>query len=1280
MAETTAFSARNIAGRDRLEDYAVDANVSTASGLNLQVIMSCDGAGGGEVGELAARLTARTILGYLEISTETDVPKLLVKAIEEANRIVFGELHGTGTSTVALAALHQVDDSSPGQMYVASVGDSRIYLLRDGRIARLNIDHTLANEYVYAGQMTAEEAARLENADYATRVIGVSPVVQVDIGFYAERGKSFVNSRRAFRIGQQGMALKNGDTVFVASDGMFKLNSEDGQPFLNEDELLRHALDDDVERAGRSLMRYAATRHPGDNISLSMFFVPSRDRKAVRIGIGLSRRQKLAGSFMFLLLVSLTFVALIDRQQAGEESEGIRETQTAQQVVLDAQGGTITVLSYTDTPTATATASPTPTATPLPTATFEFEDQVGRQFFPTDSPHGDRPVRVLVANSLPDPLEISQMNIAGTGRRQVAVPANEYLQPKTIVQFLEIDTAPNQEQIEMLLYPEGDIFVLPGDFINLGVEILLAQDERIVFDTQVECLAARQMTPDPNIEDDHQKVAFSCYTAGPAPREDNCQYRFARGEEVAIPIGYRVLLDVEDRVAIGTPGPILYEEAQRYYETIERLSPDGVDEDARRCFRDYLDGDDDGFADFEDFCPDDASSPSAFGCPDADADGFPDRVDIASDAIVVDGCPDIAGSDEYGGCVATATPTETPLFTNTPDVTGTSSPTPTITPSPFPAVCGDGFVNAMVGEQCDPPDGGVSCSDDCRIINVVCGDGRCDVEEGAASCPVDCDSDGDGVANDVDACPDDPNDTFGDPCDHDEDGDGLDDDDDACPDYFNDAIGDPCAPNDCPDLSAEDAVGDPCNHNDCADLTAQDAVGDPCVHDDCPDLSAQDAVGDPCVHDDCPDLSAEDAVGDPCDHNDCPDLSPQDGIGDSCDHDEDNDGVEDWDDNCPFNSNSGQQNTDSGASAHPDAASDSLGDACDDDDDGDGVLDNNDNCTLHYNPGQGDFDGDLLGNPCDPDDDGDGVNDWIIPDDPTSGADDNCRLVDNPLQVDSDGDDIGDACDDDNDNDGVVDGDDDCPLEYGTATEPSGRVGCPDSDGDGWADSDDNCPSASNSGQENNDGDADGDVCDPDDDNDGVNDWNSANDPLSGALDNCRLVSNSGQEDNDIADGADGGDACDADDDNDGIWDGSDACPFDAYHDSYNDPCNHDEDGDGVPDDSDACPSDPNDSYNDPCDHDEDGDGVLDEVDACPSDPNDSYNDPCDHDEDGDGIDDETDVCPADAVHDTVGDPCNHDEDGDGVSDFDDACPLVPGPDTGPPATRGCPATPTPAP
>jgi hypothetical protein len=113
--------------------------------------------------------------------------------------------------------------------------------------------------------------------------------------------------------------------------------------------------------------------------------------------------------------------------------------------------------------------------------------------------------------------------------------------------------------------------------------------------------------------------------------------------------------------------------------------------------------------------------------------------------------------------------------------------------------------------------------------------------------------------------------------------------------------------------------------------------------------------------------------------------------------------------------------------------------------DGDGVLDDFDNCPFDANPGQVDTDGDGFGDACDDDDDGDGVDDLF----------DNCHLVANADQADFDGDGAGDLCDDDGDGDGVDDVDDMCPLtapsdiDAGVPTRGLGKNRWSDVDGDG---------------------------------------------------------------------------------------------------------------------------------------------------------------------------------------------------------------------------------------
>ncbi len=244
------------------------------------------------------------------------------------------------------------------------------------------------------------------------------------------------------------------------------------------------------------------------------------------------------------------------------------------------------------------------------------------------------------------------------------------------------------------------------------------------------------------------------------------------------------------------------------------------------------------------------------------------------------------------------------------------------------------------------------------------------------------------------------------------------------------------------------------------------------------------------------------------------------------DFDNDNDGVQDGEDNCPAVPN-----------VQADVDNDTVGNACD-------------NCPTVANTDQKDTDEDSLGDSCD-----------------------NCPLIANPDQANLDGDDQGgDVCDPDDDNDGTPDVDDNCPR-IANADQA-------DNDTDMRGDVCDNCPFTANTDQSDNDRDAEGDACDDDDDNDGILDVDdncpftinpsqkdTDDDGVGGACDNCILLYNPDQNDNDD-DGI--GDACDDDDDNDQLQDGDDNCPL-----NYN-PSQSDFDGDGTGDACDRCPDDRN--------------------------------------------------------------------------------------------------------
>jgi PPM family protein phosphatase len=160
--------------------------------LNLYVV--ADGMGGHAGGEMASGISVRTIekvvrakSDVIEEAKEYDGPhehnpvaRVLADAVRAACRAVHEksqqvhELKGMGTTTTAL--LFQGPHA-----FVAHVGDSRAYLVRDGRVLQLSEDHSLVNEQIRAGLITAEQAQKSRFKNIITRSVGFDADVEVDV-------------------------------------------------------------------------------------------------------------------------------------------------------------------------------------------------------------------------------------------------------------------------------------------------------------------------------------------------------------------------------------------------------------------------------------------------------------------------------------------------------------------------------------------------------------------------------------------------------------------------------------------------------------------------------------------------------------------------------------------------------------------------------------------------------------------------------------------------------------------------------------------------------------------------------------------------------------------------------------------------------------------------------------------------------------------------------------------------------------------------------------------
>lgn len=213
---------RSDCGRVRAENQ--DA---CAAAPDLGVYVVCDGMGGAAAGELASNLALEAFLHSIGQSALTadeagrdpspnpavlgaDHPQTrLERGVRAANLAVFQRsqrqraLRGMGTTLVA-ALLERTGECFSA--WIANVGDSRCYLLRDGRLTQITVDHSVVEEQIRAGFITRKQAEFSPVRNVITRAVGTQTTVPADV---------FQQS------------LRPGDTLLLASDGLTRELSDD---------------------------------------------------------------------------------------------------------------------------------------------------------------------------------------------------------------------------------------------------------------------------------------------------------------------------------------------------------------------------------------------------------------------------------------------------------------------------------------------------------------------------------------------------------------------------------------------------------------------------------------------------------------------------------------------------------------------------------------------------------------------------------------------------------------------------------------------------------------------------------------------------------------------------------------------------------------------------------------------------------------------------------------------------------------------------------------------
>lgn len=232
--------------RDHNED-------AIASDDAMGVVVLADGMGGYKAGEVASEIAVLSITAELKEAMLSLRPgqvdammnkqaeaKLIIDAVRNANAAIYNvsqtqpQCAGMGTTLV-------VGLFTNNKLLVGHIGDSRMYRLRDQVLTQITEDHSLLQEQIKSGLITAEQAKYSANKNLVTRAVGIDPEVELELNEYD---------------------VEVDDIYLLCSDGLTD---------LVEDELIQatlNMLSSDLPEAAQKLVQMANDNGGKDNISV----------------------------------------------------------------------------------------------------------------------------------------------------------------------------------------------------------------------------------------------------------------------------------------------------------------------------------------------------------------------------------------------------------------------------------------------------------------------------------------------------------------------------------------------------------------------------------------------------------------------------------------------------------------------------------------------------------------------------------------------------------------------------------------------------------------------------------------------------------------------------------------------------------------------------------------------------------------------------------------------------------------------------------------------------
>jgi serine/threonine protein phosphatase PrpC len=259
--EIAARTHPGMSGKLNEDRFAVSSyRVSVTDATPAVFAIVSDGIGGHRAGEVAAEMAVETIshmvaqsdirhpLAVLDHAIQVTSDAIASKAKDDTQRL------GMGTTCACVWVIGN-------QLFIASVGDSRVYLLRNSSLIQWTVDHTWVQEAVERGILDPENVHNHPNVHVIHRYLGSSKTPQADTRLRLAKEETDTQARS-----NQGLRLLPGDLILLCTDGLTDVVKD------ADIEIAVRGLE--LSSAAQALVDLACARAGNDNITVVLMLVP----------------------------------------------------------------------------------------------------------------------------------------------------------------------------------------------------------------------------------------------------------------------------------------------------------------------------------------------------------------------------------------------------------------------------------------------------------------------------------------------------------------------------------------------------------------------------------------------------------------------------------------------------------------------------------------------------------------------------------------------------------------------------------------------------------------------------------------------------------------------------------------------------------------------------------------------------------------------------------------------------------------------------------------------